>query len=188
MEKEQVMQAIAETPKGANIILAWERPAHVKKNVLDNIRKAVVAVGRIGVEYDHLKAVQEKRENGELPAENAGLKGMEWVQYPFILRSLKTGKLLLRLAKGTSKTTHPCASWTKNGEPVSKEEIAPSLLAKELAPNEGDCLTVCLDDLIRIHAEVAEVAEVKEQPIMAVAPKQAEPAQPAQPAEVGQPA
>lgn len=154
MQKDQVLKAIAETPKGANIILAWERDAHVKKGVLSLIRKATVAVGRIGVEYDHLKAVIGKRESGELPKVNAGLNGMEWVDYPFILRSLKTGKLLLRLAKGTSKTTTPSVQWTKDGITVEKEQVMDALLANEKTPIAGDCLTVCLDDLIRIHAEM----------------------------------
>ena len=51
---------------------------------------------RMGVNYDNLKVVQEKREDGSLPAENAGLNGMEWVQFPHLLRGIKSGKFQMR--------------------------------------------------------------------------------------------
>lgn len=157
MEKAQILQAINETPKGANIILAWERQAKTRKNVVDSIRKAVVMVGRIGIDYDEQVAVQRKRENGELPAVNNGLSWGEWEIFPFLI--VHKGENYLRLYKGTSKTVKPSVQWLRNGEPVSFESVANDLLASEKAEKTGDCFTVKVADVIRIHHEVEQIPE-----------------------------
>lgn len=73
MKLETVQNVLTLAPKGANIVLEWTRSAKTRKGVTDTILKSVRMVGRVGVEYDNLRAVQEKRESGELPTENAGL-------------------------------------------------------------------------------------------------------------------
>ena len=51
----------------------------------------------IGAAYDNRQAVIEARANGDLPSENQGLKGKEWIQYPILLKSLANGKELIRV-------------------------------------------------------------------------------------------
>jgi hypothetical protein len=68
-----------------------------------------------GVEYDVKKAVKEARANGELPAENQGRKGKEWVEYPFVLRSLKTDKCAI--------VVYPAANGSKSHYEENGEEI-----------------------------------------------------------------
>jgi hypothetical protein len=143
---------IENAPKGANIVCEWERDAKVKvagRNL--NIRKAVRMVGRVGLTYDNLKAVKEKRETGELPKENAGLQAWaEWLTFPFLLGHKTKGTQYLRLYKGTSKKVAPSVSWTMNSKAVDKEEIACYLQASELKKSEGDCFMVKVADLKRV--------------------------------------
>ena len=43
------------------------------------------------MQYDNKASVKEARQNGDLPSENQGLKGMEWVEYPIVKKSVKKG-------------------------------------------------------------------------------------------------
>ena len=162
MELQQVKTAIKATPKGCNIVLEWTRPCKTRKGVQDTLTKHVRMVGRMGVEYDNLNEVQEKREGGDLPAVNAGLKWGTWLEYPFLIQH--NGKVYLRLYFGTSQTTFPKVSFFRNGVEVEKETIAPLLLASELTEKEGDCFTCSIENLERLnHEEIGgEVKQVTE--------------------------
>ncbi len=153
MQIEQVKQAIEKTPKGANIVVEWVRPVKTKKAFDGNITKSCRMVGRIGIEYDNTKSVQEKRENGDLPSENQGLNGMEWIQYPFLLRAIKSGKEQLRLFKGTSDKVSPEVHFFLNGREVNKEEIENVMLASEKTSRQGDCFSCKIENITRIHNE-----------------------------------
>jgi len=148
------------TPKGANIVCVWERDVKVKKAYAGiPLRKQTRMVGRIGIEYDNINAVQQKRENGELPATNAGLQSwQEWVTYPYLLQHNVNGTQYLRLYTGTSKKVRPFVKFMLDGQLVSKDQIAHMLLSNELTSSKGDCFMVKVNDLIRIHDEGAEIA------------------------------
>jgi hypothetical protein len=63
-----------------------------KVNKEKTIIKHVVATQiRLGHNYEAKATTQERRESGELPSENQGLRGKEWVEFPFIQKSLKEG-------------------------------------------------------------------------------------------------
>lgn len=166
MQVEQVKEAIESTPKGANIIIEWERNGKTRKGVVEQITKKVRMVGRIGIEYDNIGAVQEKRENGELPAENQGLKWGEFEIYPYLIAH--KGNKYVRLYKGTSDKVQPKVVWFKNGQEVEIGEIAPLLLKSELTSSKGDCFVVNAEDVTRLHREsevevVAEAVKVEAQ-------------------------
>lgn len=72
--------------KGANLSVVFDRQLKTRKGVTQAVTKVTRIVARGGVEYDNLGIVQEKRENGELPSENAGLPWGEWVEYPYHIR------------------------------------------------------------------------------------------------------
>ena len=97
------MQNLLETflaKRGQFLSVSWKRPAKVYQDVNLLIEKKVRAVNvRAGVSYDARASVQDKRESGELPRENAGLRGMEWAKddkgeslFPHVLKSIKTGE------------------------------------------------------------------------------------------------
>jgi hypothetical protein len=149
MEFATVKEIVETAPKGANIVLEWERDCKVRKSVTDSIRKRTHMAGRLGVEYDNLKAVKDKRESGELPEENAGLPWGEWLQYPLFISH--KGNIYLRLYTGTSATAHPYVTFLKNGEKIEKAAIENCLLASELTASKGDCFVVKVADMTSIH-------------------------------------
>jgi len=166
MELQQVRQAIKATPRGCNIVCEWERPCKTRKGVSALITKHVRMVGRMGIEYDNINDVQEKREEGTLPAVNAGLPWGQWSEYPWLIEH--KGKFYLRLYNGTSALTTPKATFFNNGVEVSKASIAPLLLAAELAEKDGDCFCCAIENLLRVHCEqvyteVEQVTSVPEQ-------------------------
>jgi hypothetical protein len=156
MEFSQLRRIIHSTPKGANIIVEWERPCTTFKGVSCVITKRVKMIGRIGIEYDNQKKVIEARQEGSLPVENQGLRGMEWVEYPWLIRSIKSRKLYLRLYKGTSDKIKPSVSFFKDGIEVPKETIQHYLTAKELQSTENsNCFTCSVDSIISLNREKA---------------------------------
>ena len=130
----------------------WERKAKTLKSCTAVITKSVIANNvRIGARYDNLKAVKEARENGELPSENQGLRGMHWVQYPILLQSdYDENKYYVRLE--TAKNSQFKTVWTINGEPTEKSEIEQYLQASE--KKSGDMPTV-------MNINLDQITEIK---------------------------
>ena len=132
--------------------IKYERTCATYKGVEDTILKATdvhsVAVGRV---YDNMQSTKDGRENGTLPEENAGLKGFEWVKFPVFLKSIRTGKMYLRIE--TSKNTKFATRYYENGVEVKKEDIMDQLTAKEKNHN-GDMPTVMnipVDSIISVN-------------------------------------
>jgi len=156
MQREQVEAAIDATPKGANVILEWVRPLTPLKTsgCNDTIVKATRMVGRVGINYDNQAAVIAKRENGELPAENQGLRGMEWVKPPYLMKAIKSGRYLIRLYKGTSAKVKPEVHYFRNGVEVERKSLKGIVASKDWKPStKGDCFSCHTDDITRIHSE-----------------------------------
>jgi len=119
---------------------------------------------RIGVAYDNKAAVIEGRDNGDLPAENAGLNGFEWEQYPTILKAIKTGLLYIRLEKGTFKNVQTVVQYFLDGQEVKKADYEHTMLASETTEREDFAGTFnCKIETIRyiqdFKAETVEEAE-----------------------------
>lgn len=151
MNLNQVQTAVENAPKGANIIVEWVRPCKVKKGCADSITKSVRMVGRIGIDYDNLKAVEAKRESGELPAENQGLPWGKWYAFPYLIEH--KGTYYLRLYNGTSDKVHADAHFFRNGVEVTKESLDNDLLAAEKSSEHGDTFTCKVENMTRIHTE-----------------------------------
>jgi len=161
MELAQVNQVMEIAPKGANIVLEWTRNAKTRKGA-PQVRKMVRMVGRVGLTYDNIGAVKEKRENGELPKENQGLaEWAEWVKFPFLIKNKKSGQLYLRLYKGTSAKNPPHRQFIMDGQAVSFEAVEAHLLASEKGSHDNtDCFIVKIEDLTRIYSESAEYGAI----------------------------
>lgn len=122
--------------KGQTTTIVAVRPLRNKElsagNKHRNIVKRSVHNSIWAVEYDNKKAVKEARANGDAPAENQGLKGKEWVAYPFVKRSLVTGNLMISVypAKNGTRTTY-----TENGQDIGYDGYVqatiPSLHTRE---------------------------------------------------------
>jgi len=146
--------------KGRNVVIEWERNAKTFKGVSDKVTKAVRMVGRIGIEYDNMKVVKEKRESGELPSENAGLPWGKFEIYPYMIEHKE--ERYLRLYKGTDARVSPKVAWFKNGIEVDKEEVAPLLLASEFNSKESDCFTVKVRDITDMYLTELEIGQAGE--------------------------
>lgn len=161
MTHEEIKQAAANTPKGANVRIGWTRPAHTLKDVMDVITKTVSVVARIAVEYDHMGRIIEARENGDLPQENQGLNGMVWEQYPLTLKAIKTGKIQLRLSIGTTGW-HSITTWHMNGIEVPKSLIENYLLSNEKQHKElPACFNVGIENITCLNHVISEQHEAQ---------------------------
>ena len=81
-----------------------------------------------------MASTQKGREDGTLPAENQGLRGLAWIVPNLTLRSLKTGDTLVRVSLARNSTFS--TEYFLNGRKVAKEEIEPLVLRSELGRHE----------------------------------------------------
>jgi hypothetical protein len=156
---DSVIAVLTSAPKGANVILEWSRPVKTKKAYSAmNIVKHVRMVGRVGIEYDNMKAVQEKRASGELPAENAG----SWFYHddtcPGLIRHKRTDAPYVQLFVGTSAKVKPNVSFTVDGIPATMEDIESFILASEKRSEKGETFICKVENMTRIHQEITEEA------------------------------
>lgn len=143
ISKEQIIP-------GRFVSITSKRSLKTYKNVTRDLKKQSTYQVRLGVEYDNIQKVKDKREDGTLPAENQGLIGKEWVEYPVILRSIKTGELYLRcstIPNQPSKTV-----FFDGDKEVSREEVQPFCLASEFPKNKSsiDVFDIKLSDILEI--------------------------------------
>lgn len=164
MTNEELKQALDGTQNGANYIASWERPCKLRKAFgTMPLTKRTVMLVRVGVQYDAIKVVQEGREDGTLPAENAGLKGWEWINYPLTIKNLRNGKPYLRMESGTFNVKAE-VKYFLDGQEIAFEDYKHTMLASEYPKPKKDHLTfnVPVDAILSIHKYVAAKNEVEE--------------------------
>lgn len=118
--------------KGQIVTVETERAMKVRKGQAA-IQKSSEFQCRVGVNYDNIKAVQAKREDGSLPAENAGLPWGEWVDFPYVIHH--KGEYYVRctvLRNGFRRTP----KFTQLGLEITKEAAEMACLASEF--RDGD--------------------------------------------------
>jgi len=168
MNEQAIKNAIATCPKGANVYVAWERP--VKLRVAYKglpLFKRTKMLLRLGVPYDSMEEVEQGRADGTLPAENQGLKGKEWVNFPTLKRSLKTGKLLLsvKIAKVFGKAVTKAETIFVMREAgietvVEKADYVHAMLASETSKRDmPKTFDLTADTVLSIHNSVTEDAD-----------------------------
>ena len=162
MNFETLKKVVLSGTKGAFRSIVWEREMKTKKAYADyNIVKRSTAVVRFGVEYDNIKAVQEKRSTGELPAQNAGLQWGEWLLYPYFIKH--KGNIYLRCATSKVKrwrhnayficyTGRIKSEYFLNGRKIDKAIIENMCLASEFRQTEKlDVFTINCENIIAIR-------------------------------------
>ena len=76
--------------------------------------------------------------------------GFEWVHYPLVLKSIKTGKLYLRIE--TMKNSKFQTEWRRNQAIVTKALIEENLLSSEKSTKEMPIvMNIAIDDIISIN-------------------------------------
>lgn len=133
--------------KGQFLSVVWQRVCKVRKTCTDVIEKRVTANSiRAGVVYDNMANVQDKRESGELPAENQGLPWGKWFLFPHVIEHKGGFYFRFALNPGVSKFE---TEWLLNGKVVTLKDVESQLLASEIRESEmPDVITVKAQDII----------------------------------------
>ena len=149
MNYQNLKKIILAMSKGSFHSIVWERTMKTRKAFSgQTITKRSFAVVRFGVEYDHMKAVQMKRESGELPAQNAGLKWGEWEIFPYFIRH--NGSMYIRCnpSHGNAVTSE----YYLNGVKVDRSQIESMCLSSEFRPTEKlDTFTLNVENVIAVR-------------------------------------
>ena len=135
--------------RGQFVSMTTSRPAKVLKGRAP-ITKVSTFVCRVGCDYDNLAAVKDKREDGELPAVNAGLPWGEWLAFPYIIRHKGQHYFRCTSVNGNANCV-PKVVWMRAGTVVAKEEILADLAASAKgAHDERDVFTVKVERIVSI--------------------------------------
>ena len=99
------------TLKGQNVRVKWVRPVKVKKGQTVYFKETSGKFAA-GIDYENMVKVQQGRDNGELPSENAGLPWGHWMDFPYLIGH--KGKTYVRLYPPSESgrcadPTGPCA-------------------------------------------------------------------------------
>lgn len=162
MNDVQLVEAIAAAPIAANIFITWERPAKMRAKYKGMpMTKRTTMLLRLGVDYDKMQDVQEARADGSLPATNQGMKGKEWVTFPYLKRSLKTGKTLLSVKKAsTCFKAKTDTVYLLDGQEVNKDDYAHAMLGYEFKKGEvPNTFDLTGENVTRIHNYNIETEE-----------------------------
>ena len=145
--------AKALSKKGNFSSYATLKPCKTLKGFEGKIEKLTRARNiMIGAAYDNRQAVIEARANGELPSENQGLNGKEWIKYPILLKSLVNGKELLRVNVLSNSKFE--SQYLLNGQPIEYEKIEQYLYASDKKKSSDKPLVVfdiAVDNVIELN-------------------------------------
>lgn len=136
MQSELLKNFLAKT--GQICSVTWKRDCKTLKNCPHKIEKMVSAVVRAGINYDKQAVVQEKRETGELPAENQGLPWGKWFVFPYVIEHKSEFYLRFYPFPGGKITRQ----FFMDGKPVEFQDVEAVLLASEKTESTGDCFNV----------------------------------------------
>lgn len=149
MELEKVKGIVKAKQNGSFVGMEWERELPVRAAYKGNTRviKKSKGVVRFGVEYDNIKAVQQKRKDGELPSENEGLKWGEWEEYPYFIKHNE--KHYLRCTESHNNRVR--TEYLLNGRPVSKDELESICTKAAFTQHQDlDVFTINIDNIVAI--------------------------------------
>ena len=138
--------------KGQFASLRMVRAMKVRKGEMP-IMKDSTFVCRIGVDYDNIAAVQEKRDNGELPAVNQGLPWGQWAVFPYLIEHKGEYYFRCTSVNGNNAST-PRVIYLRNGQEISKVDAESACLASEFRDDERDVFNVTVSKIIAINGEL----------------------------------
>lgn len=134
--------------KGQFASLRTVRPLKVKKGKAEILKDSTFTC-RVGVNYDNITAVKEGREDGSLPAENAGLPWGEWLVFPYVIAH--KGCHYFRCTSVHNDNAIPRVTYTRNGVEITKDEAKADALASEFYEKEGEVFTVKVESITEIN-------------------------------------
>lgn len=127
----------------------WTRTLKTRKGVSHVVTKETRATVRAGLDYDARAKVQDAREDGTLPATNAGLPWGEWLAFPYVITHKGNHYVRLYPVEGRA----PRVVYRIDGKLASKLDAMELCLASEFSSVRADigCFTLGLANLRRIR-------------------------------------
>lgn len=148
MDYKKVLARVKNNKRGTFKSAVWERPCKTKK-AFNNmvIMKRTEAVVRLGIEYDNIQAVKDKKASGELPEQNQGLPWGEWALFPYLISH--KGNTYLRMTPSKTHKTH--VTYFVNGVVTPYENIENMLLASEKQKKDDiDVFSININNIISL--------------------------------------
>ena len=147
--------------KGTILNVSYRRPMKMKKG-MPVLYRVVTRQVKVGTQYDNHKTVIEDRIQGVRPEENAGLNGVEWVLYPYILKN-SSGEFQYRFdCEGCAILSSHYED--EHGQQVAKEVAKQTTYASEF-PNYDD-----LPKPIVFNIKEQHLTHIKAMPVAEIAP------------------
>ena len=134
--------------KGQIVTVTTLRDCKVRKGQ-DPVRKQSTFQCRVGVNYDNIQAVKDKRAEGTLPKENAGLPWGEWALFPYVITH--KGEYYVRCT--VLRNAHRSSPvYTQLGATITREQAQLVCLASEFKQDaDNDVFTVKVSSLVEIR-------------------------------------
>jgi hypothetical protein len=133
--------------KGQIATFVTERAMKVRKG-MQPITKRSEFQCRVGVNYDNIAAVKDKRENGLLPEENAGLPWGTWHVFPYVIEH--KGEYYVRCTVLRNDYRRP-AVYIRNGEAISREVAQAECLASEFSDRgDGEVFNIKISSIVSV--------------------------------------
>lgn len=146
MELTNIQNELSKIKKGTFVNMSWGKQLKTRKGIEDIITKESSGNVRLGINYDNMYTVKDKREIGELPESNQGLKGMQWIQFPYLLQ----GKNSVHLRVYPTNNNPINAKYYKNGIEITRDEAKEYCLKSEFPNSIGgmpDCLNIKIENI-----------------------------------------
>lgn len=128
--------------KGQIVSFHTMRQMKVRKNHAP-IQKESWFLARVGVVYDHIQEVIEKREDGRLPEENQGLPWGTWAYFPYVIEH--KGEYYVRCTTLKNQNNRGRVKYIQNGIEITREQAQEACLASEFKEQD-------LADIFNIRA------------------------------------
>jgi len=133
--------------KGQICTFTTARPLKVRKGQAP-ITKTSTFQARVGVDYDNITAVKEKRASGELPAENQGLPWGTWAVFPYVIEH--KGEQYFRCTSINNNFVTKTV-YTRDGVEIAKEEAQVAALASEFSEGTpSDVFNIKLSSILEV--------------------------------------
>ena len=143
--------------KGHFLTISYRKAMKMRKGQ-PLLWKVVTRTVKTGTQYDNHETVVDDRIQGKRPAENAGLSGVEWVLYPYVLKNAK-GEFQYRFDCEGCRILHSHIEDDK-GNIINRED-AKNMALKSEFPTYGP------DDLKPIVFNIGEkyITHIKKVPV-----------------------
>lgn len=134
MKYEEIKNAIHSIHAGTYTNMTTCKTLKTRKEFKD---KSIVKIShstiRTGVEYDNMKSTKERRANGSLPAENAGLKYGHYINGEEKYFIEHNGQIYLRVSSSPNKSR---VTYLVNGIQTDEDTVKAMCLKSEFRDGE----------------------------------------------------